>query len=158
MPDNNEIKFGTDGWRGIIGDNYTFKNLKILSQAVADYLGLGKKVAVGFDTRFMSETFAKVVAEVLKNNGIIVLLSDRAIPTPPLSFTVRNKSQDLGIIKQIALGDYHLLFGQGLTLFIVILISCFACLYLGIFSTGMPISVAISSAKGSRPKSWLSRR
>jgi len=98
MPDNNEIKFGTDGWRGIIGDNYTFKNLKILSQAVADYLGLGKKVAVGFDTRFMSETFAKVVAEVLKNNGIIVLLSDRAIPTPTLSFTVRNKSQDLGIM------------------------------------------------------------
>ena len=75
MPDNNEIKFGTDGWRGIIGDNYTFKNLKILSQAVADYLGPGKKVAVGFDTRFMSGEFAQVVASVLAANNIPVLLS-----------------------------------------------------------------------------------
>ena len=98
MQANLEIKFGTDGWRGIIGDNYTFENLKILSQAVADYLGAGKKVAVGFDTRFMSGSFAEVAAEVLKSNGIEVLLSDRPIPTPALSLTVKSKKMDLGIM------------------------------------------------------------
>ncbi len=93
-----EIHFGTDGWRAIIGDTYTFKNLKILSQAVADYVGCGKKIAVGYDTRFMSKDFAKVVAIVLKNNGIKVLLSDRAVPTPTLSFAVKKRKFDLGIM------------------------------------------------------------
>jgi len=93
-----EIKFGTDGWRGVIADNYTFKNLKILSQAVADYIGGGKKVAVGFDTRFMSAEFAFAVAEILRNNGIEVTLSDGAIPTPALSYTVKNRKLDLGVM------------------------------------------------------------
>ncbi len=95
---SDEIKFGTDGWRGIIGDNYTFKNLKILSQAVADYLGSGKKVAIGYDTRFMSDIFAGISASVLRNNGIEVLLSDRAIPTPTLSYAVKLRKLDLGIM------------------------------------------------------------
>lgn len=98
MQGNNEIKFGTDGWRGIIAKDFTFKNLKIVTQAVADYLGFGKKVAVGYDTRFMSKDFADVVSGVLKNNGIEVLLSDRAIPTPVLSFTVSSRKLDLGIM------------------------------------------------------------
>ena len=98
MHEHNEIKFGTDGWRGIIGDNYTFKNLKILSQAVADYLGPDKTVAVGFDTRFMSDRFAEQVSEILRNNGIKVVLSDRPIPTPALSFTVKKNKLDLGIM------------------------------------------------------------
>lgn len=98
MQRSKEISFGTDGWRGIIGDNYTFKNLKILSQAVADYLGQGKTVAVGFDTRFMSDKFAKISANVLGNNGIRVILSDRPIPTPALSFAVRSRKLDLGIM------------------------------------------------------------
>jgi len=95
---NVEIKFGTDGWRGIIGDNFTFKNLKIVSQAVADYLGRGKKVAVGFDTRFMSGNFARICAEVLSSNGIEVLLADRFVSTPILSFTVKSKRLDLGVM------------------------------------------------------------
>jgi alpha-D-glucose phosphate-specific phosphoglucomutase len=98
MQNNNEIKFGTDGWRGIIADNYTFKNLKIVSQAVADYLGVGKKCAVGFDTRFMSEKFAAIAAGVLKDNAIDVLLSDRPIPTPALSFIVKSRKLDLGVM------------------------------------------------------------
>jgi phosphomannomutase len=98
MQNNIEIKFGTDGWRGIIGDNYTFNNLKIVSQAVADYLGIGKKVAIGFDTRFLSDKFALTVAEVFGNNGISVLLSDKHIPTPCLSFTVKSRKLDLGIM------------------------------------------------------------
>jgi len=95
---NNEIKFGTDGWRGIIGDNYTYKNLKILSQAVADYIGSGKTVAVGYDTRFMSGRFAETVAKVFAANQIKVVLSSGAIPTPTLSFAVKNRRLDLGIM------------------------------------------------------------
>lgn len=98
MQGNSEIKFGTDGWRAVIGDTYTFKNVKILSQAVADYLGAGKKVAIGFDTRFMSERFAQLASEVLSNNGIEVVLSDRYIATPALSLTVKSGKFDLGIM------------------------------------------------------------
>ena len=92
------IKFGTDGWRAIIGDTYTYENLRILSQAVADYLGSGKKVAVGYDTRFMSGKFAQAVAEVLANNSIEVILSDQCLPTPALSLAVKNNKCDLGIM------------------------------------------------------------
>ena len=93
-----EIKFGTDGWRGIIAENYTFKNIRIVSQAVADYLGQGKKVAIGYDTRFMSGKFAKACAEVLASNGIDVILSDRPTPTPTLSFAVKERKFDLGVM------------------------------------------------------------
>ncbi len=93
-----QIKFGTDGWRAIIADTYTLKNVKILTQAVADYIGTGKKVAVGFDTRFMSANFAKAAAVVLKSNGIEVVLSDRPTPTPALSFVVKTRKLDLGIM------------------------------------------------------------
>ncbi|MDD2927366.1 MAG: phosphoglucomutase/phosphomannomutase family protein [Candidatus Omnitrophica bacterium] len=98
MQQNNGIKFGTDGWRAVIGDTYTFKNLQVLSQAVADYLGRNKKVVVGFDTRFMSDKFAAVVAEVLSNNAIKVVLSDRPVPTPALSLATRDLKMDLGIM------------------------------------------------------------
>jgi phosphomannomutase len=95
---NQEIKFGTDGWRGIIGDTYTLKNVKVVSQAVADYLGSGKKAAVGYDTRFMSETFARACAEVLSHNGIFVELSNRFVSTPILSFAVKSRGLDLGVM------------------------------------------------------------
>jgi phosphomannomutase len=98
MQNNQGIKFGTDGWRGIIGDNYTFANLEIVSQAVADYLRKGKTVAIGYDTRFLSDYFAETSARVLKNNGINVILSDRPIPTPALSFAVCSRKLDLGIM------------------------------------------------------------
>src|SRR3990167_708479 len=92
------IKFGTDGWRGIIAQDYTFQNLKIVSQAVADYLGKGKKIAVGYDTRFLSKEFAQASAEVFAANGISVVLSDRAIPTPAVSLAVRAVKLDLGVM------------------------------------------------------------
>jgi len=98
MQGNQEIKFGTDGWRAIIGDTYTFKNLKILAQATADYLGKGKSVIVGYDTRFMSDKFAQIVSEVLSNNGLKVILSDRCIPTPALSFAAKTLKMDLGVM------------------------------------------------------------
>ena len=93
-----EIKFGTDGWRAIIAEDYTFENLKIVSQAVADYAGPGKSIAVGYDTRFMSRDFARSAARVLAANGIEVTLSDAAIPTPALSFAVKNNKLDLGVM------------------------------------------------------------
>lgn len=93
-----EIKFGTDGWRGIIAEDYTFKNVAVVSQAIADYLGPEKKVAVGYDTRFMSWRFAEAAAKVFCANKIKVVLSDRPIPTPALSFAVRSRKLDLGIM------------------------------------------------------------
>jgi len=93
-----QIKFGTDGWRAVIADTYTLENVKILAQAVADFLGEGKKVAVGFDTRFMSDKFAQASAVVLKSNNIDVILSDRPVPTPALSFAVKSRKLDLGIM------------------------------------------------------------
>lgn len=89
------IKFGTDGWRAVIADTYTFENLRILAQATAEWISRdlqpingSKIVPVGYDTRFMSKEFAQLVAEVFAANGIDVLLSDAPIPTPALSFGV----------------------------------------------------------------------
>ncbi|MFH1622695.1 MAG: phosphoglucomutase/phosphomannomutase family protein [Candidatus Omnitrophota bacterium] len=99
-----EIKFGTDGWRAVIGDTFTFENLKYISQATADFLiktkprGSKFKIAVGYDTRFLSEKFAEIAACVFAANGIKVILSDRATPTPTISFCVKNKRLDLGIM------------------------------------------------------------
>ncbi len=93
-----QIKFGTDGWRAVIADTYTIANVKILAQAVADFLGAGKKVVVGFDTRFMSAKFAQSAAVVFKSNGIEVIVSDRPIPTPCLSYAVKSRKLDLGIM------------------------------------------------------------
>ena len=93
-----DIKFGTDGWRAIIGEDYTFDNVRLVAQAVADYFGPGKKAAVGYDSRFMSGRFAQLVSEVLSANGIEVLLSDRLIPTPTLSWTVKNRRLDFGVM------------------------------------------------------------
>jgi phosphomannomutase len=86
------IKFGTDGWRGIIARDFTFDNVRVCSQAVADYLkkvGLaGRGLVVGYDTRFASEDFAAVAAEVLAGNGIKVYLCPRATPTPVVSYGI----------------------------------------------------------------------
>ena len=86
------IKFGTDGWRGIIGEDFTFDNVRICSQAVADYLlekeDASRGLLVGYDTRFASEDFAAAVAEVLAANGIRVYLSSRAAPTPVISYAL----------------------------------------------------------------------
>lgn len=98
MENSEKILFGTDGWRGVIADNYTVENLQVVAQAIADYLKEGRTVAIGYDTRFMSDYFAQKVAEVLSSNRIKVFLSDRFIPTPVLSFTVKKRRCDLGIM------------------------------------------------------------
>ncbi|HNX82140.1 MAG TPA: phosphoglucomutase/phosphomannomutase family protein [Candidatus Omnitrophota bacterium] len=98
MQNNTGIKFGTDGWRAVIADTYTIKNVQILSQAVSDYLGTGKKVAISYDTRFMSGIFASKAAQIFANNGIAVILSDRPTPTPTLSLAVKTQGLDMGIM------------------------------------------------------------
>ncbi len=88
--DNNPIKFGTDGWRGVIAQDFTFDNVRVCAQAVANYLkqsGLASRgLIIGYDTRFASEDFAAATAEVVAGNGIKVYLCPRATPTPVVSF------------------------------------------------------------------------
>lgn len=87
-----EIKFGTDGWRGRIAENYTMANVRRCAQGFAEYLGnqgkTGEWVVVGYDKRFMSEFFAAAVAEVLSGNGLNVYLTESATPTPVISYSV----------------------------------------------------------------------
>ena len=96
------IEFGTDGWRAVIAEDFTFENVKILSQAIADYLKLtvkGKKsIVIGYDCRFLSLEFARAVSSVLAANNIKVVLSDRAVPTPIVSFHCCYNGFDLGIM------------------------------------------------------------
>lgn len=85
------IKFGTDGWRGVIGEDFTFDNVRICAQGVADYLkkaGLSHKgVVIGYDTRFASEDFASAAAEVTAGSGIKTHLCLKPAPTPVISYT-----------------------------------------------------------------------
>ena len=86
------IKFGTDGWRGIIADDFTFENVRYCAQGVSDYI-LTQNLAnrgliIGYDTRFASEEFATTVAEVSAGNGIKTLLCNRPSPTPVVSYNV----------------------------------------------------------------------
>jgi len=94
----NPIKFGTDGWRGIIAEDFTFDNVRLCAQAVADYVkqaGLAHRgLIVGYDTRFASEDFAAAAAEVIAANGIKVYLCSKATPTPVISYGV--KAQQAG--------------------------------------------------------------
>lgn len=88
------IKFGTDGWRGVIAEDFTFENVRRVAQAAADYWkgqGGNGGVMVGYDRRFMSETFARVVCEVLAGNGLKTLCAPTAVPTPAVSFAVRDR-------------------------------------------------------------------
>ncbi len=99
------IKFGTDGWRAVISDTFTFENVKRVAQAIAQYyncqietLGRKPKMAVGFDTRFLSEKYAQIAADVLIQNGIDAQLSERPVPTPALSYAVKHRGLDSGVM------------------------------------------------------------
>lgn len=115
MAELSEIKFGTDGWRAVIADTFTFKNVKILSQAISEWVkndappvaGHPKKVAIGFDTRFMSGEFAQLVARVLAANNIPVLLSESPIPTPALSYGTLKHNCVAGIMVTASHNPYQ---------------------------------------------------
>jgi alpha-D-glucose phosphate-specific phosphoglucomutase len=97
------IKFGTDGWRAVISDTFTFANLRLVAQAIADYVldeaGNGRpEVVVGFDTRFLSDRYATEVARVLAGNGIVAHLTRADAPTPAISYAVVHKKAAVGVM------------------------------------------------------------
>lgn len=102
MTEKSPVKFGTDGWRGIIADDFTFTNVRAAAAAIASYI-LAKEdprkgVCVGFDTRFGSPAFAAAAAEVLAGAGIPVQLADRITPTPALSYAVKHRGAAGGVM------------------------------------------------------------
>ena len=90
------IKFGTDGWRAIIADEFTFGNVERVAQATADYwtanpvAGTERKVIVGYDRRFLSDAFGRRTAEVFAGNGFQVVLTPCPTPTPSVSYAVKD--------------------------------------------------------------------
>ena len=91
-----KIKFGTDGWRASVAEDYTFENVRRCSQGFASYLikggNAGEWVIVGHDKRYRGEDFALAVAEVLAGNGLKVYITDDASPTPVISYSVVAKN------------------------------------------------------------------
>lgn len=89
-----EIKFGTDGWRGVIADDYTFANVRRVAGAIASYVlkkeDPSRGLVIGYDTRFGSRRFAEAAAEIIALAGIPVKLANDYTPTPALSFAVKN--------------------------------------------------------------------
>ena len=96
------IRFGTDGWRGLIGDDFTFDNVRTLAQAVADLIHeegrSGSPVPIAHDVRFLSRRFAEAVAGVLEGNGIPTVLPEAATTTPMVSCQVVASAAPLGIV------------------------------------------------------------
>ena len=96
------VKFGTDGWRGIIADDFTFANVRIAVTAIAHYVlqheDASKGVCIGYDTRFLSPQFARLAADVLAEAGIPVQLAKGITPTPALSYGVRHRGAAGGIM------------------------------------------------------------
>jgi alpha-D-glucose phosphate-specific phosphoglucomutase len=98
------IRFGTDGWRAVISDTFTFNNLRLVAQAIADYVsieggnGPEPEVVIGFDTRFLSDRYATEVARVMAGNGIVAWLTRADAPTPAISYSVVEKKAAAGIM------------------------------------------------------------
>lgn len=96
------VKFGTDGWRGVMAEDFTFANLRVAVSAIANYIlaeeDPRRGICIAYDTRFGSERFAKVAAEVVASAGIPVRLASRITPTPALSFAVRETGAAGGIM------------------------------------------------------------
>lgn len=106
------IHFGTDGWRAVISDTFTFHNLRLVAQAIADAVRsdswnngaiIGEapdpnRMIVGFDTRFLSDRYAAEVARVLAGNGYTVYLTQADAPTPAISYTVAEMKAIAGLV------------------------------------------------------------
>ena len=98
----NTIKFGTDGWRGVIAEDFTFANARMVAAAIARYVvrceDPRKGVLVGYDHRFASDHVAGVIAEVISSTGTPVWVMDRPCPTPAVSLLVRQRNAAGGIV------------------------------------------------------------
>ena len=98
-----QIKFGTDGWRAVIAEDFTFANVARVAQAAADYWkskvqSPKSKVIVGYDRRFFSDKFAQTTAEVFAGNGFQVILTPEPTPTPSVSFAVKKEKAIGGVM------------------------------------------------------------
>ena len=96
-----DIKFGTDGWRGIIADDFTFDNVRRVAGAIASYVlknEASRVVIVGYDTRFASDRAARLVSRVLADAGLRVLLSNSDLPTPAVSYNVKKLGAAGGVV------------------------------------------------------------
>src|SRR5947209_3083022 len=102
MNNDRPIKFGTDGWRGIIADDFTFENVRRVAGAIASYVLKHEDprsgVIVGYDARFASPRAAQIVAEVISAAGIPVKLANDYTPTPALSYAVKHKNAAGGVM------------------------------------------------------------
>ncbi|MGD8997065.1 MAG: phosphoglucomutase/phosphomannomutase family protein [Anaerolineae bacterium] len=96
------IRFGTDGWRAVISDTFTFANLRLVAQAIADYMldeaDDRPEIVIGFDTRFLSDRYAAEVARVLAGNGIVAHLTRADAPSPAISYAVLHKEAAAGVM------------------------------------------------------------
>jgi len=97
-----DIRFGTDGWRGIIAEDFTFPNLRRMASATADYFvdqskTLGRDVLIGYDRRFFSKEFAETVYDIFQTKGLQVQIADSPLPTPAVSVCVRDQKAAWGI-------------------------------------------------------------
>ena len=96
------IKFGTDGWRAVISESFTFSNLHLVAQAIADFVheenADDPSVVIGYDTRFLSDRYAADMARVMAANGIQTWLARADTPTPAVSYAIVNKKASAGVM------------------------------------------------------------
>ena len=105
------IKFGTDGWRGVIADDFTFANARTVAHAIARYVvrneDARKGVLIGYDHRYAADRVAAAAAEVISASGTPVWLADRPCPTPAISYLVRNRGAAGGIVVTASHNPYR---------------------------------------------------
>ncbi|MDT8445216.1 MAG: phosphoglucomutase/phosphomannomutase family protein, partial [Desulfuromonadales bacterium] len=91
----NQIKFGTSGWRGILAEDFTLDNVRVVTQAIADFLRAEKSsksgLVVGYDSRFMGARFARETARILAGSGVPVFLCKRDTPTPVIAYEIMRR-------------------------------------------------------------------
>jgi len=97
-----DIKFGTDGWRGLIADDFTFENVRRVAGGIAAYVLRHEEptrgVVVGYDTRFLAQQAARLAAEVIAGAGIPVAFTSDSTPTPAVSFAVKSQGAAGGVV------------------------------------------------------------
>ena len=90
------IKFGTDGWRALVGEDFNEDNVKLVANSIAKYVfetyGIEKPIIVGYDPRNMADTFSKLTAEIIAGYGFDVYYSDKVVPTPTLAYCAKNRN------------------------------------------------------------------
>ena len=105
MMSDAQIKFGTSGWRAIVADEFTHRNVRRAVTGIARYVAgknsNGARVIVGRDPRYMGETFVSIAADILAEHGITPLVIDEAAPTPAIAFEITRLKADGGLTPDI---------------------------------------------------------